>query len=110
MEEQDFISEPFPSARLSSDGEAKVMSASSEAAGERFQGEIGFIGYLLPQLGAALQMKSIRFGIIEDADDQLSFAFNGDGIDCAANSLRTPIHEAIPADILARSTSGDTDA
>ena len=110
MEEQEFNPEPFPSALLTSDGEARVVRASSEAAGERFQGELGFIGHLLPQLGAALQMKSIRFGIIEDNDDQLSFAFGEDGIDCRANPPRTPISAAIPNDILTRSTAGDASA
>ena len=107
MEEQEFISEPFPSALLTSDGEAEVISSSSEAAGERFQGELGFIGHLLPRLGAALQMKSIRFGLIEDDGDQLSFAFGKNGIECVANPLRTQISAAIPKDILTRSTTGD---
>ena len=108
MTEEPFPSEPFPRARLSSDGELSRISASSDAAAERFQGELKFLGHQLPKLGAALQMKAISFGLIEDGQDQVTFCFDGDGIDCAANISRTPIYQVIPHDLLASSTSADS--
>ena len=59
--------------RLSEDN--TVLDAPDEETGERFANEVAFLEHFVPRLGRVLKMKSIRFGVIEDSDDQVAFRF-----------------------------------
>ncbi len=89
-------------------GDNKVLEATSPEGGERFALEIAYLERFAPEIGKILNMTEIRFGVVEDPDDQVAFRFSGasDKLEGMTNSVPWSLREVASGDFWDRKGFG----